>query len=644
MKTGALSRTHLFTVFAQDDTALRRRVRWLLVGITAAVYWRVCASRFINYDDATFVIHNPHVYTGLSFENVLWALTTLNGGASSYHPITWLTHQLDCQLFGLRAGVHHLTNLWLHIANTALLFTLLEKATGKLWRSAFIAAMFALHPMHIETVAWISDRKTLVCVFFWLLTTLVYVRYTRDRSPLSYLLVLLAYAASLLSKPIAVSLPITLIALDYWPLNRLESPGRPSGLVGPIFDRLYRMFSAERMRRTSNPAADGPAPPESSAEWPSRLTLRRLLPFLIEKIPLFILSGMACVITIIAQKELGATASLREVPMWVRLNSSVVAYLVYLRKMIWPADLAPIYPLQAWPWWEVAGCGTLLLLVSAYAFWEARRRPYLLVGWCWYLVTLLPTIGLVQVGSQGMADRYSYVPLLGVFLLLTWEFCEGFEKSSCGRRVLSGAAAGIVAACAICTFVTVGYWQNSVSLFEHAIRVTKRNYIAYCQLGLACMNENKVAEAKGFLVESLRINPHQPITERELGEILFSQGDSYGAVEHYVVALNFKPNDAETHAAMAELLDHSKDSRFLNPLRAVGEARLACELSHYRDRTLVVQLATICAENNLIKEACVAAQKALELSVAPQDIQSARQLLADVSEKEKSNGKNPAAK
>ncbi|HEV2395162.1 MAG TPA: glycosyltransferase family 39 protein [Verrucomicrobiae bacterium] len=316
----------------EHEEKLRARLRWALAGLAAAVYWQVSLHSFINYDDPLFVGRNPHVYTGLTLANLRWAFTTLSGGATSYQPLVWLSHQLDCQLFGLKAGPQHLTNLWFHVANTLLLFTLLDNLTGKQWRSAMVAVLFAVHPLHVQTVAWISERKSLVCTSFWLLTTLCYVRYARQGGVCNYLLSLLLFAGALLCKPIAVSLPVTLLLLDFWPLRRLrlgESAGwRPAPLDAR--DQVAKL--------------DEIAP----SVW-------RLL---LEKAPFFLLSAIMCWVTVLAQADLGAIQTLADVPLAVRLSNSVVVPILYLWKAAWPDGLAPIYPLHHdWAWWQVAGAG-----------------------------------------------------------------------------------------------------------------------------------------------------------------------------------------------------------------------------------------------------------------------------------------------
>lgn len=588
----------------EDHETLPTKLRWLLVGLTAAAYWRVSFHGFINYDDSLFVAANPHVYTGLTLANLKWAFTTLSGDATSYQPLVWLTHQLDCELFGLRAGPQHLTNLWLHVANTVLLFTVLDKLTGKPWRSAVVAALFALHPLHVQTVAWISERKSLVCTLFWLLTTLAYMRYVRRGGSRNYLLVLLLFAAALLSKPIAVSLPITLLLLDFWPLARL--PQIATGETGAPIVLPERPLNFADLRR-------------------------RFESLLLEKAPLFVLSGLACGVTVVAQSDLSAIQPLAEVPMGVRLSNSVVACALYLRKLVWPVDLSPIYPLRHdWAWWQVTGAGMLLLSISLWVAGQARRQPYLLVGWCWYLVTLVPTLGFVQVGLQGMADRYSYVPLMGLFLLTVWEVSERIAGLRHARSVLGIGAAAATGACILSTVVNVQYWQGSVPLFEHAVRVTRNNFIAHRQLGMAYQSNGSLREAEKQYRESLRIDPNRAPTHTRLGDVLFQEGDSQSAFEQYSLALKLKPRDAQAHRKLAELFMRSPDAGFHDPRKALEHARLACDLNHYRKRDLVAFLAQVCAENHEAQQATAAAQKALALSVGPQEIQAAMELVTNV--------------
>jgi hypothetical protein len=300
----------------------RNTLRLVLLAVTAVVYAQVAGAGFINYDDGAFISGNSHSNSGFSLANLIWAFTTLHGGTSYYHPLTWLSYQLDTEIFGLRPGTVHLTNLLLHLANSVLLFNFLLRATGFAWRSFMVAALFALHPLHVESVCWTSERKTLVCAFFWLLAMLAHLRYAASRRPRDYAWVLLAFTASAISKPMAVTLPLALLLLDYWPLGRLrlpfiaQEPSAPSGC---------------------SPTRTGPT------GFPT---------LLLEKVPMLAVAGLVSCLTYFAQKQLGAVAPLDRLPLWIRLANSVVAYALYLRKMLWPADLAPIYPLHVgWAWW-----------------------------------------------------------------------------------------------------------------------------------------------------------------------------------------------------------------------------------------------------------------------------------------------------
>lgn len=597
----------------EDPDKLRPRLRWLLAALTGATYWRVAFHGFINYDDPIFVTANPHVYTGFTLANLKWAFTALSGDATSYQPLTWLTHQLDCQFFGLQAGAHHLTNLWLHVANTVLLFTVLDKLTGKHWRSVTVASLFALHPLHVQTVAWISERKSLLCTLFWLLTTLAYLRYVHRCGTLNYMLVLLSFTAALLSKPISVSLPITLLLLDFWPLGRWKCTAQAVKTA---------TTSGEQIFRVSNRG----------------LSLKRLL---FEKAPLFLLSGLACWVTVLAQRDLGAILSIAQVPVSVRLRNSLMACAIYLRKVLWPVDLAPIYPLRYdWAWSQVAGSGALLFSISLWVARGAKARPYLLVGWCWYLVTLIPTLGFVQVGLQGMADRYTYVPLIGVFLMAVWEIAERIAEHRQAKAILAIGAVGVTAACILCTIPNVEYWQTSTRLFEHAVRVTRRNFLAYSLLGMARQNDGDLRGAESQYREAIKIDAKRAPTHRLLANVLFQEGDSQGAFDQFSLALKLMPADPQAHRNLAELFMRSPDVRFHNPRKALQEARIACELNHYRKREFAVFLAQVCAQNHEERQARDAAQKALALSVGPQEILGAAELLTNICSMARANSED----
>lgn len=583
-------------VFLADESRLRAVLSWLLVGGTVALYWRVSFFPFVNYDDPAFVGSNPHVYTGLSWANLKWAFTALSGGAASYQPLVWLSHQLDCSLFGLKAGPQHLTNLWLHVINSVLLFNLVDRLTHKPLRSALVAALFAVHPLHIQSVVWISERKTLVCTLFWFSCILAYTGYVRTKSLRSYLVVVLLAAAALLSKPIAVSLPFTLLLLDVWPLGRWARS----------YDGFIGGSTSEAQPRT-------------------------LLFLIMEKAPLFLLSGLACYVTILAQLELGAVQPLKEVSTIVRMDNSLLAGAGYLRKTVWPSELAVIYPLKyACRWWELALALAVLAMASFYSFRCRKSRPYLIVGWLWYLISIFPTLSFVQVGLQGMADRYTYVPLVGVFVAAVWATADAAQLWKMTR--LSWVL-GIfsVAACATVSTPNIGYWKSSVDLFSHAVEVTSNNFVAHRLLGMAYQNLGNFHEAEKEYRESLKVNDTRGPSHRCLANVLFLQGKEEEALRHYTLALKLAPRDAQSHRNIAEFLLRTADPHLRNPTNALEHAREACELNHYRRREYVAFLATAYAENHHLREALEMTGKALALSVGPEETEASARLARELS-------------
>ncbi|HZQ47531.1 MAG TPA: hypothetical protein VFC07_10995, partial [Verrucomicrobiae bacterium] len=358
----------------------------VLALITVAVYWPVTRFAFINYDDTDYVIYNAAIQKGVTTAGVEWALKT--GYASNWHPLTWISHMVDCGLYGLKPGGHHLTNLLFHTANVVLLFLILGQFTGAMWRSALVAALFAWHPLHVESVAWVSERKDVLSTFFWLLTMAAYGAYAKASkvqgpgSKVGYCLALLAFALGLLSKPMVVTLPFVLLLLDYWPLKRIAELNK---------DNLARLV--------------------------------------LEKIPFFILAMLECVVTFWAQKSGDAVVKSAALPFSARVANALVSYVRYLWKTIWPENLAAPYPFSHnWTFWTAAGAGLFLVIISAVVLWRIRAQPYLAVGWFWFLGTLVPVIGLVQVGIQSMADRYTYVPLIGIFIMLAWSIPDRWAK------------------------------------------------------------------------------------------------------------------------------------------------------------------------------------------------------------------------
>ena len=477
-----------------------------LVVSTFSVYWQVHNYDFVNFDDNNYVYDNRHVQSGLTLDSISWAFTTNH--TANWHPLTWLSHMLDYQFFGLNPGRHHLTNLLFHIANTLLLFFVFRKMTGHLWQSAFIASLFALHPLHVESVAWISERKDVLSTFFWMLTMWSYIWYVQHQRIDKYLLVLLFFILGLMAKPMLVTLPFVLLLLDYYPLYRFhKSDDRINSYQKSIVFRLV-----------------------------------------LEKIPLFVLVVMSSAITFYAQKHGGGVISLDAIPIQARIANALVSYVNYILKMIYPSDLAVLYPYpRNFPWWQITGAFLLLLSVSFLAVRFIKRSPYFFVGWLWYLGTLVPVIGLVQIGNQSMADRYTYIPLIGIFIIISWGIPEFVRRWHYKKILLSTIATAILFVFMTITFFQVGYWKNSVTLFEHTLAVTTNNYKLHNNLGLALQAQGRIDDAINHYEEALRIKPENEIAYNNLGTALKDQGRIDDAIKHYLEALRIKPDLGEAH-------------------------------------------------------------------------------------------------
>jgi tetratricopeptide (TPR) repeat protein len=499
-----------------------------LAGLTLLVYCPCFDHPFVRLDDQDYVTRNPHVQAGLTADGVRWAFTTFACG--NWHPLTWLSLELDATLYGGRnAGGFHLTNVLLHAANAVVLFLVLNRMTGAVWRSGAVAALFALHPLHVESVAWVAERKDTLSALFWVLTLAAYVWYVRRPEVGRYLLVVATFALGLMAKPMLVTLPCVLLLLDYWPLRRW----RPA--LGRIADPSGKQGGLE-IRPTEERA---PAPPPATP-------FRTLL---LEKVPLFALALASCVLTFVAQSRDEAVQSFQAFPSGVRVANALLAYVGYLGKAFWPVDLAVYYP-HPGAGVSVAGAlgaGALLLGLTALALGPGRRRPYLAVGWLWYLGTLVPVIGLVQVGGQAMADRYTYVPLVGLFLLVTWGAAD-----LAGALRLSGfwpaaAAAVALSACVALTWAQLGYWGSDRDLWEHALAVTGPNQYGHCSLAECLEEEGDLDAARRHYQQAVAVDPGQVRPHNSLGNVLRKLGRTDEAAAQYRTALQLDPTFALAH-------------------------------------------------------------------------------------------------
>jgi Flp pilus assembly protein TadD len=480
--------------------------------ITAfAAYWPVLKCEFVKYDDDKYVTENPNVKRGITYESIIWAFTKPH--YHMWHPLTSLTHLLGYQLFGLNPAWHHLTSLLFHIASTLLLFGILKRMTAAVWPSLFVAAAFALHPLNVESVAWISERKNVLSTFFWMLTIAAYIRYT-DRPCLGrFLLVVLVFALATMTKPMVVTLPFALLLLDYWPLERLQ------------FKRAGDEQDVEQA--------------ESEQVDSRRVPLWRLL---VEKIPLFVLVGALSAVTFIAQQRGGVMSGWHNVPLKYRLANALVSYVTYISKMVWPARLAVFYPhpINKLPIWQVVASALVLLAVSVAVLWFARRRKYLTVGWLWYLGILVPVIGLVQVGSQAKADRYTYLPFIGLFIMIAWGLYELSAKRRYRMITLGLLALAVLLTLAVCTRLQLRHWRNNSTLFERAINVTEDNFVMNNNYANVLKDMGEVEKAVEHFCNALRIRPDSPEIYYNLGIALRRLDRSDDAIMYYQKALELK--------------------------------------------------------------------------------------------------------
>ncbi len=490
-----------------DRSALFIHVALALTVI--AVFGRVVTFGFVQYDDPTYVTENAQVLGGLSWSGFVWALGAIATG--NWHPLTWLSLMLDATLGGGAPWVFHATNLLLHLLNTLLIFRLLARATDAKWPSALVAALFAVHPLHVESVAWIAERKDVLSTAFSLLTLLAYVSYARRPAARAYAGVLALFAASLLSKPMGVTLPVILLLLDFWPLRRLD-----------------------------------PAPG----------ALRRLRGLVVEKLPLFALAAASSVVTVMVQSRRGAVGDFESFPIWTRFANAVVTCVTYLVHALWPARLAIPYPydLERLTAAHVVMSGVALVAITAAAARAWRTRPYLIVGWLWYLVSLLPVIGLVQVGSQAMADRYTYVPLLGIFIAVAWLAWDAVSTFPRIARVATAVALVAIVALGVRAYAQVGVWRDTVSLFQNALRVTGANAVAHNGLGLALHGEGRVEEAIDQYRRALRVSPGYVEASANLAAALIGTGRFDEAARMCEEALAMRPHDPLAHACLGAAL------------------------------------------------------------------------------------------
>lgn len=485
-----------------------------LIVATLIAYWETMNNGFIDYDDQIYITENPQVQAGITLAGIVWAFTNTETGY--LHPLTWLSYMFDYEMYKLNPLGYHWTNLEFHIANSVLLFIIFNWMTGALWRSAFVAALFALHPLHVESVAWIAERKDVLSTFFGILCLGAYYSYVRRSTKIRYLILILFFILGLMSKPMLVTLPFVFILLDFWPLGRFQAPANK---------KQHSFF---------------------------RITLS----LVVEKMPLIVISAIVSFMTIhMQQLSVGPLLSLETFPLKIRIYNSLVSYINYIVKMLWPQNLAVFYPYPATFDIETAVLSGLILLGgSVLTILASRKFPYVTIGWLWYLVTLIPVIGLIPAGAHSMADRYTYIPLIGLFIVLAWGFSDISRRWRYRKIILSTLASIVLVSLITCTWFQVRFWRNSKTLFSHAINVTHNNWLAHKALGLVYKKEGNLDKAAFHFIEELKICPQDAETHVSLGNIFALKGQIKNAICHFYEALRINPKSTGAHNDLGNAL------------------------------------------------------------------------------------------
>lgn len=559
-----------------NKTRLELGIYLFLIVSCVTVYWQVSHHDFVRYDDNAYITENPNVQVGLTLKGSHWAFTTFH--AANWHPVTWLSHMVDCQLFGLKPGMHHVVNLLFHIANTLLLFLVFRRMTGAIWQSLFVAGLFALHPLHVESVAWVAERKDLLSTFFWLLTMYAYIGFVERRTLGRYLVIVLPFVLGLMSKPMLVTLPFVLLLMDYWPLGRFR-----------LNQQSLQEFQPTNGRYS-------------------------LLSLVWEKVPLLALSTLSSLVTLHAQHASGAVSSLETLSLDVRITNALVSYAKYIGKTICPSHLAAFYPHpDSLPLWQVIGAVLLLGFLSFMVLSKRKRLPFLAVGWFWYIGTLVPVIGLVQVGRQAMADRYTYVPLIGLFIMLAWGITEFMSKWRFRITVLAFLTGVLFPSLMISTWGQVNHWKDTVALFRHAANATQRNYMAHVNLGTALAEQGDYEEALEHLNKAVQFGPDHPETHFKLANALADRGNLEKAISHYYKAVELKPDHLYAHYNLGVFLTR--------------QDRLKEAFSHYSEALLIKPdsadahsgLGTVLAKQGNYQEAIHHFREALRITPGHKD-------------------------
>src|SRR5437016_5077570 len=572
-----------------------------LMAITWLVFGETLRHLHSNFADPGYVFRNPQITTGLTSTGILWAFTHLC--MQNWHPLTWISHMLDCQFFGLNAGGHHLTNVLLHTIGVILLFLVLREMTGAVWRSAFVAAVFAIHPLRVESVAWIAERKDVLSGVFFMLTLGAYIRYVRKPSRRRYVVVGLLFALGLMAKPMLVTLPLVLLLLDYWPLERF-------GYI----------------------SSTGSKPKTAIARWRSQKSIVTRL--VLEKVPLLVLSAASSIITLFAQRSV--TVSVEFLPLFWRVNNALVSYVAYIWQMVCPIRLALAYPHPEYrlSFWEVVAAIAFLAGVTAVVLTFGKTHRYLVTGWFWYIGMLLPVIGIMQVGPQARADRYTYLPQIGLYLIATWTIADLSVTWRYRRQILAATAAAVIAALAWLAWIQNTYWRDSETLWTHTLAVTAHNDVAHANLAEVLLREDRIDEAISHSEEALRIHPSDGNAHDTLALGLYRRGRVEEAVGHWKETVKIKPHDLSAQANLAWVLATSPDASLRDGARAIYLAKKVLERAGpANDEKAIIALRTLAAgyaESGRFPEAIATAQQALQLAMAQDNFALTKDLQSNI--------------
>lgn len=523
--------------------------------LTLTVYWPVVHNDFILIDDSQYVTDNKNVTLGVTLENIIWAFSSIH--SNNWHPLTWISHMLDCQLFGVDAGMHHLMNLLFHTLNTLLLFIIFYRMTGQIWQCAFIAMLFGLHPLHVESVAWVSERKDVLSTFFWMLVILFYISYTKNRSLAKYMVVFILCLAAFMTKPMVITLPAILLLLDYWPLKRFK----------------FRQ--------------------ENHAD----LTAGKVNCLLIyEKVPLIILAIMLLVVTLVAQRTVSPESLIitnlyENIPLNLRVANAFLSYIKYIVSIFFPFNLAILYPHPDHiSMFKTVSAVLVLFVVTIYFFYKLESRPYLLFGWLWYIITITPVIGFIQFGMHAMADRYTYIPSIGIFIIITWGGAEIIRNCHYKKIIASSLALVLMILLLICTRIQLSYWKDSKTLFLHAIEVTKNNASMHNDLGYIYTEESNIDKALFHFSEALKINPSYTHAHFNIGCLLGDINRQDEAIWHLKEVLKVNPHCEPAHRKIsfmllkqgktAEAITHCEKALLIDPLNPETHNNFGMALLH----------------------------------------------------------------